>query len=73
MYRGPDGQLQQYQMSSGGTSAVRLESANCPITGVIGAGGPAYVKDGGMVRYRLEDVEAWVLEHTVQPRGAEQP
>lgn len=36
MYRGPDGQLQQYQMSSGGTSAVRLESANCPITNLFG-------------------------------------
>lgn len=29
--------------------------------------GPVYVKDGGLVRYRREDVEAWERDHTVHP------
>ncbi len=29
--------------------------------------GPIYVKDGGLVRYRREDVEAWERDHTVRP------
>lgn len=33
--------------------------------------GPAYVKHGGMVRYRREDVDAWIRQHTVQP-GADE-
>ena len=29
--------------------------------------GPIYVKDGGLVRYRREDVDAWERDHTVHP------
>lgn len=34
--------------------------------------GPAYVKDGGLVRCRREDLEAWTREHTVDPQAGEQ-
>lgn len=29
--------------------------------------GPAYIKAGGVVRYRLDAVAAWEREHTVEP------
>ncbi len=29
--------------------------------------GPAYLKNGGIVRYRLADVAAWIREHTIEP------
>lgn len=29
--------------------------------------GPAYLKNGGIVRYRHADVEAWIREHTIEP------
>ena len=35
--------------------------------------GPAYVKDGGMVRYRREDIDAWIRDHTVHPWADEHP
>jgi predicted DNA-binding transcriptional regulator AlpA len=35
-------------------------------------GGPAYLKIGGLVRYRLADVEAWEASRTVE-RGRVEP
>ena len=32
--------------------------------------GPAYVKFGNRVRYRVSDIEAWLDAHTVTPRPA---
>lgn len=32
--------------------------------------GPSFLKDGGVVRYRRKDVEAWEREHTVTPKDA---
>jgi len=32
--------------------------------------GPPYVKLGGRVLYRKVDVDAWLEQHLVQPRGA---
>jgi excisionase family DNA binding protein len=31
--------------------------------------GPAYVKVGRHVRYRREDVDTWLAEHTTRPGG----
>ena len=32
-------------------------------------GGPAYLKAGGLVRYRLADLEAWLSHHTSTSSG----
>jgi hypothetical protein len=31
--------------------------------------GPAFVKVGRKVLYRIEDLDAWLLAHRVEPRG----
>jgi hypothetical protein len=32
--------------------------------------GPPYVRCGGRIRYRRQDVDTWLREQTIPPRGA---
>ena len=36
------------------------------------APGPRYVKVGRMVRYRITDLEAWLEQHTTEPKALPQ-
>jgi excisionase family DNA binding protein len=33
--------------------------------------GPAYTKLGASARYRLEDIEKWIADNTVNPSGSD--